>query len=100
MHIIMLILAILIVKGIQIFNLCKKNKLRMKQKLMLHTLKSGNKTLTDFIEIKDEENKKFIDKVKKEGNSLNNNIRRLNERTRENNNTNDYNVIEVRVNNN
>ena len=80
MYIILFILAILIAKGIQIFNLCQKNKLRNNQKLMLRTLKSGNDTLSDSIRIKDEENKEFIIKVKKEVNSLNNNIRRLNER--------------------
>ncbi len=100
MYIIIFILAILIVKGIQIFNLCQKNKLRNNQKLMLRTLKSGNDTLSDSIRIKDEENKVFIIEVKKEVNSLNNNIRRLNERIEATNKTINYNDIKVRVNNN
>ena len=100
MYIILFILAILIAKGIQIFNLCQKNKLRNNQKLMLRTLKSGNDTLSDSIRIKDEENKEFIIKVKKEVNSLNNNIRRLNERIEATNKTINYNDIKVRVNNN
>ena len=100
MYIILFILAILIAKGIQIFNLCQKNKLRNNQKLMLRTIKSGNDTLSDSIRIKDEENKEFIIKVKKEVNSLNNNIRRLNERIEAINKTINYNDIKVRVNNN
>ena len=67
---------------------------------MLRTLKSGNDTLFDSIRIKDEENKEFIIKVKKEVNSLNNNIRRLNERIEATNKTINYNDIKVRVNNN
>ena len=100
MYLILFILAILIAKGIQIFNLCQKNKLRNNQKLMLRTLKSGNDTLSDSIRIKDEENKEFIIKVKKEVNSLNNNIRRLNEIIEATNKTINYNDIKVRVNNN
>ena len=76
MYIIIFILAILIAKGIQILNLCKKNKLRNNQKLTIRTLKSVNQTLSDSIEIKDEENKEFCIEVKNEVDSFNNNIRR------------------------
>ena len=100
MYLILFILAILIAKGIQILNFCQRNELSNNQKLTISILKSVNQTLSDSIKIKDKENKEFCIEVKKEVLSFNNNIRRLNERTRENNNTNDYNVIEVRVNNN
>ena len=100
MYLILFILAILIAKGIQIFNLCQKNKLRNNQKLMLRTLKSGNDTLSDSIRIKDEENEKFISEVKNEVNSFNNNIRRLNEEIEATDGTGDYNDTKVTINNN
>ena len=78
MYLILFILAILIAKGIQILNFCQRNELRNNQKLTIRTLKTVNRTLSDSIEVKDEENEKFISEVKNEVNSFNNNIRRLN----------------------
>ena len=100
MCIIIFILAILIAKGIQILNFWQRNELRNNQKLMLPTLKSGNDTLSDSIRIKDEENKEFIIKVKKEVNSFNNNIRRLNEEIEATDKTNNEIDVKVEVNNN
>ena len=74
MYLILFILAILIAKGIQILNFCQRNELRNNQKLTIRTLKTVNRTLSDSIEVKDEENEKFISEVKNEVNSFNNNI--------------------------
>jgi len=72
MYLILFILAILIAKGIQILNFCQRNELRNNQKLTIRTLKTVNRTLSDSIEVKDEENEKFISEVKNEVNSFNN----------------------------
>ena len=90
----------IIAKGIQILNLCKKNKLRNNQKLTIRTLKTVNDTLSDSIKIKDEENDKFISEVKKEFNSFNNNIRKLNEEIEATDKTNNDIDVKVTVNNN
>ena len=100
MYLILFILAILIAKGIQILNFCQRNELRNNQKLTIRTLKTVNDTLSDSIKIKDEENEKFISEVKKEFNSFNNNIRRLNEGIEATNKTNNYNDTKVTINNN
>ena len=100
MYIIIFILAILIAKGIQILNLCKKNKLRNNQKLTISILKSVNQTLSDSIKIKDKENKEFCIEVKKEVLSFNNNIRRLNEEIEATDGTGGYNDTKVTINNN
>ena len=100
MCIIIFILAILIAKGIQILNFCQKNELRHNQKLTIRTLKTVNRTLSDSIEVKDEENEKFISEVKNEVNSFNNNIRRLNEEIEATDGTGGYNDTKVTINNN
>ena len=100
MCIIIFILAILIAKGIQILNFCQKNELRNNQKLTIRTLKTVNRTLSDSIEVKDEENEKFISEVKNEVNSFNNNIRRLNEEIEATDKTNNEIDVKVEVNNN
>ena len=100
MCIIIFILAILIAKGIQILNFCQKNELRNNQKLTIRTLKTVNDTLSDSIKIKDEENDKFISEVKKEFNSFNNNIRKLNEEIEATDKTNNDIDVKVTVNNN
>ena len=100
MCIIIFILAILIAKGIQILNFCQRNELRNNQKLTIRTLKTVNRTLSDSIEVKDEENEKFISEVKNEVNSFNNNIRRLNEEIEATDKTNNEIDVKVEVNNN
>ena len=100
MCIIIFILAILIAKGIQILNFCQRNELRNNQKLTIRTLKTVNRTLSDSIEVKDEENEKFISEVKNEVNSFNNNIRRLNEEIEATDGTGGYNDTKVTINNN
>ena len=100
MYLILFILAILIAKGIQILNFCQRNELRNNQKLTIRTLKTVNDTLSDSIKIKDEENEKFISEVKKEFNSFNNNIRRLNEGIEATDKTNNDIDVKVTVNNN
>ena len=100
MCIIIFILAILIAKGIQILNFCQRNELRNNQKLTIRTLKTVNRTLSDSIEVKDEENDKFISEVKNEVNSFNNNIRRLNEEIEATDKTNNEIDVKVEVNNN
>jgi uncharacterized protein HemX len=100
MYLILFILAILIAKGIQILNFCQRNELRNNQKLTIRTLKTVNDTLSDSIKIKDEENEKFISEVKKEFNSFNNNIRRLNEEIEATDKTNNDIDVKVTVNNN
>ena len=100
MYLILFILAILIAKGIQILNFCQRNELRNNQKLTIRTLKTVNRTLSDSIEVKDEENEKFISEVKKEFNSFNNNIRRLNEEIEATDGTGGYNDTKVTINNN
>ena len=100
MYLILFILAILIAKGIQILNFCQKNELRNNQKLTIRTLKTVNRTLSDSIEVKDEENEKFISEVKNEVNSFNNNIRRLNEEIEATDKTNNEIDVKVEVNNN
>ena len=100
MYLILFILAILIAKGIQILNFCQRNELRNNQKLTIRTLKTVNRTLSDSIEVKDEENEKFISEVKNEVNSFNNNIRRLNEEIEATDNTNNEIDVKVEVNNN
>ena len=100
MYLILFILAILIAKGIQILNLCQKNKLRNNQKLTIRTLKTVNDTLSDSIKIKDKENKGFCVEVKKEVDSFNNNIRRLNEEIEATDGTGGYNDTKVTINNN
>ena len=100
MYLILFILAILIAKGIQILNFCQRNELRNNQKLTIRTLKTVNRTLSDSIEVKDEENEKFISEVKNEVNSFNNNIRRLNEEIEATDKTNNEIDVKVEVNNN
>ena len=100
MYLILFILAILIAKGIQILNFCQRNELRNNQKLTISILKSVNQTLSDSIEVKDEENEKFISEVKNEVNSFNNNIRRLNEEIEATDKTNNEIDVKVEVNNN
>lgn len=100
MYLILFILAILIAKGIQILNFCQRNELRNNQKLTIRTLKTVNRTLSDSIEVKDEENDKFISEVKNEVNSFNNNIRRLNEEIEATDKTNNDIDVKVTVNNN
>ena len=100
MYLILFILAILIAKGIQILNFCQRNELRNNQKLTIRTLKTVNDTLSDSIKIKDEENEKFISEVKKEFNSFNNNIRKLNEEIEATDKTNNDIDVKVTVNNN
>ena len=100
MYLILFILAILIAKGIQILNFCQRNELRNNQKLTIRTLKTVNRTLSDSIEVKDEENEKFISEVKNEVNSFNNNIRRLNEEIEATDGTGGYNDTKVTINNN
>ena len=100
MCIIIFILAILIAKGIQILNFCQRNELSNNQKLTISILKSVNKTLSDSIKIKDKENKEFCIEVKKEVDSFNNNIRRLNEEIEATDGTGDYNDTKVTINNN
>ncbi len=100
MYLILFILAILIAKGIQILNFCQRNELRNNQKLTIRTLKTVNRTLSDSIEVKDEENEKFISEVKNEVNSFNNNIRRLNEEIEATDKTNNDIDVKVTVNNN
>ena len=100
MCIIIFILAILIAKGIQILNFCQRNELRNNQKLTIRTLKTVNRTLSDSIEVKDEENEKFISEVKNEVNSFNINIRRLNEEIEATDKTNNEIDVKVEVNNN
>ena len=100
MYLILFILAILIAKGIQILNFCQRNELRNNQKLTIRTPKSVNRTLSDSIEVKDEENEKFISEVKNEVNSFNNNIRRLNEEIEATDKTNNEIDVKVEVNNN
>ena len=100
MYLILFILAILIAKGIQILNFCQRNELRNNQKLTIRTLKTVNRTLSDSIEVKDEENEKFISEVKNEVNSFNNNIRRLNEEIEATDKTNNEIDVRVEVNNN
>ena len=100
MYLILFILAILIAKGIQILNFCQRNELRNNQKLTIRTLKTVNDTLSDSIEVKDEENEKFISEVKNEVNSFNNNIRRLNEEIEATDKTNNEIDVKVEVNNN
>ena len=100
MYLILFILAILIAKGIQILNFCQRNELRNNQKLTIRTLKTVNRTLSDSIEVKDEENDKFISEVKNEVNSFNNNIRRLNEEIEATDKTNNEIDVKVEVNNN
>ena len=100
MCIIIFILAILIAKGIQILNFCQRNELSNNQKLTISILKSVNQTLSDSIKIKDKENKEFCIEVKKEVDSFNNNIRRLNEEIEATDGTGDYNDTKVTINNN
>ena len=100
MYLILFILAILIAKGIQILNFCQRNELSDNQKLTISILKSVNKTLSDSIKIKDKENKEFCIEVKKEVDSFNNNIRRLNEEIEETDGTGGYNDTKVTINNN
>lgn len=100
MCIIIFILAILIAKGIQILNFCQRNELSNNQKLTISILKSVNKTLSDSIKIKDKENKGFCIEVKKEVDSFNNNIRRLNEEIEATDGTGGYNDTKVTINNN
>ncbi len=100
MYLILSILAILIAKGIQILNFCQRNELSNNQKLTISILKSVNKTLSDSIKIKDKENKEFCIEVKKEVDSFNNNIRRLNEEIEATDGTGDYNDTKVTINNN
>ena len=88
MYLILFILAILIAKGIQILNFCQRNELRNNQKLTIRTLKTVNRTLSDSIE------------VKKEVDSFNNNIRRLNEEIEATDGTGGYNDTKVTINNN
>ena len=100
MYLILFILAILIAKGIQILNFFFLYELRNNQKLTIRTLKTVNRTLSDSIEVKDEENEKFISEVKNEVNSFNNNIRRLNEEIEATDKTNNEIDVKVEVNNN
>ena len=74
--------------------------MRNNQKLTIRTLKTVNRTLSDSIEVKDEENEKFISEVKNEVNSFNNNIRRLNEEIEATDKTNNEIDVKVEVNNN